>query len=68
MATNEPAARRGLACSACGGTQLKVVYTRSRYGAKVVRRRECRQCQARLTTWERVIPTNNPAPNTSPRE
>lgn len=66
MATNTGTQRPGLACPHCGGTQLKVIYTRSRHGAKVVRRRECRQCQTRLTTWERAVPIANPAPPESP--
>ncbi len=38
-----------------GGTRLKVVCTRARAGGKLVRRRECRGCGERITTWERAI-------------
>jgi len=46
---------RGLRCRSCGGQRFRVVYTRRAWGRKVVRRRECRQCGERVTTWERVI-------------
>jgi transcriptional regulator NrdR family protein len=46
---------RGLRCQKCGCGQFRVIYTRPAHGAKLVRRRECRNCQARITTWERVI-------------
>jgi transcriptional regulator NrdR family protein len=45
----------GLSCLRCGHQQLRVVYTRPAPDGKVVRRRECRQCGARVTTWERAI-------------
>jgi hypothetical protein len=45
----------GLRCRRCDGQQFRVIYTRAAIDAKVVRRRECRQCGARLTTWERAI-------------
>jgi transcriptional regulator NrdR family protein len=47
----------GLRCR-CGCSQLKVIYTRARGGGKLVRRRECRDCGERITTWERVIGTS----------
>jgi hypothetical protein len=47
---------RGLACLACGSDRLRVVYTRGRNGGVVQRRRECRDCKQRATTWERVVP------------
>ena len=46
MAAIEQTTQRGLACPDCGSLRLKVIYTRSRFGAKVVRRRECRECRA----------------------
>jgi transcriptional regulator NrdR family protein len=52
--SNEGNHARGLRCR-CGGTRLKVVYTRARGGGKLVRRRECRDCGERITTWERAI-------------
>jgi transcriptional regulator NrdR family protein len=48
----------GLRCR-CAGTHLKVVYTRARTGGKLVRRRECRDCGERVTTWERAIGAPN---------
>jgi transcriptional regulator NrdR family protein len=44
----------GLRCR-CGCSRLKVIYTRARDGNKLVRRRQCRECGERLTTWERAI-------------
>ncbi|QDU44594.1 transcriptional regulator NrdR [Symmachiella dynata] len=46
--------QRGLQCSACGHQRLRVIYTRAAKGSKLVRRRECRNCGARITTWERT--------------
>lgn len=46
---------RGLRCRHCGCRQFSVVYTRRAWGSKLVRRRECRHCGQRVTTWERMI-------------
>ena len=46
---------KGLRCRTCGSGQLSVVYTRGRRGGVVQRRRECRTCGERVTTWERVV-------------
>lgn len=48
-------ATRGLVCGSCGHPRLKVVYTRPGPGGRIVRRRECRRCGARITTWELMI-------------
>jgi transcriptional regulator NrdR family protein len=45
---------RGLCCWRCGNNRFRVIYTRARAGA-LVRRRECRQCSTRMTTWERMV-------------
>jgi transcriptional regulator NrdR family protein len=45
---------RGLTCRKCGHQRFRVVYTRARVD-KLVRRRECRQCGERMTTWERAL-------------
>ncbi len=47
--------QRGLHCRHCGCDRFRVVYTRRAFGRKLVRRRECRQCAERITTWERAI-------------
>jgi transcriptional regulator NrdR family protein len=44
----------GLRCRKCGGSRFRVIYTRARDG-KIIRRRECRECGTRVTTWERAI-------------
>ncbi|TWU03051.1 transcriptional regulator NrdR [Symmachiella macrocystis] len=46
--------QRGLQCGACGHRRLRVIYTRAAKGERLVRRRECRNCGERVTTWERV--------------
>jgi hypothetical protein len=51
-----PEQHRGLRCLVCGSDRLRVVYTRDRSGGVVQRRRECRDCKMRATTWERVVP------------
>jgi len=43
---------RGVECDQCGCTRLRVVYTRRRWDGTLVRRRECRSCGTRITTWE----------------
>jgi len=45
----------GLQCRKCGCRHFWVVYTRAASGGKIVRRRECRHCGKRITTWERPI-------------
>jgi hypothetical protein len=47
--------QRGIRCRKCGCGRFRVIYTRAAHGAKVIRRRECRSCKARITTWERII-------------
>lgn len=46
---------RGLRCRRCGCGHFRVIYTRAAADGKLVRRRECRDCATRVTTWERVI-------------
>jgi len=43
---------RGLACRACGCSHLDVIYTRPAPDNKISRRRQCRHCGKRMTTWE----------------
>lgn len=44
--------RYGLVCPVCGARTLRVVYTREAWGNVINRRRECRECRARVTTRE----------------
>ena len=44
--------RRGLECRHCGCKHFRVIYTRPTWGGRIMRRRECRNCGKRLTTWE----------------
>jgi hypothetical protein len=46
---------RGLRCRKCRCRQFRVIYTRAARGSKLVRRRECNRCKARITTWEQII-------------
>lgn len=46
--------QRGIQCRHCGCRHFRVLYTRAKVGAAIQRRRECRNCGARITTWERV--------------
>lgn len=45
----------GITCPACGCRHFHVIYTRRAWGGLVVRRRQCRHCSRRITTWERAI-------------
>jgi hypothetical protein len=45
---------RVLECRYCGCKHFRVVYTRPTYGGRIMRRRECRHCGKRMTTWERA--------------
>jgi transcriptional regulator NrdR family protein len=44
--------KRGLECRYCGCKHFRVVYTRPTWGNRIARRRECRHCGKRMTTWE----------------
>ena len=46
---------RGLECRYCGCRHFRVIYTRRGWGGKLIRRRECRHCGKRMTTWERPV-------------
>jgi len=47
--------QRGLVCRNCGCKHFRVIYTRPPRGGRLVRRRECRHCGRRITTWEKII-------------
>jgi hypothetical protein len=53
MTGGPPVDQRGLVCRECGCRHFRVVYTRPYHGGRIVRRRECRHCGRRVTTWER---------------
>lgn len=46
--------QKGLTCRHCGCRHFHVVYTRPTWGGRIMRRRECRNCGKRMTTWERA--------------
>jgi DNA-directed RNA polymerase subunit RPC12/RpoP len=45
--------RRGLECRYCGCKHFRVIYTRPTWGGRIMRRRQCRHCGKRMTTWEK---------------
>ena len=47
------ATRRGLECPRCGCRHFHVLYTSAAIGGRILRRRECRHCSRRLTTYEK---------------
>ena len=47
-----PSVKRGLECPRCGCGHFRVLYTRPASGGRVLRRRECRHCGRRITTYE----------------
>lgn len=49
-----PDEQRGIVCPRCGCGHFRVIYTRARWGGRIVRRRECRNCGKRVSTTERV--------------
>ena len=46
--------RRGLTCRHCGCKHFRVIYTRPAWAGRIQRRRECRDCGKRVTTWEKA--------------
>ena len=46
---------RGIACPACGCRHFRVLYTRRALGGRLLRRRECRHCGRRVTTYEQSL-------------
>ncbi len=47
-----PKPKRGLECPDCGCAHFRVLYTRRALGGRLLRRRECRYCGRRITTYE----------------
>jgi len=44
--------KRGLECPDCGCAHFRVLYTRRALGGRLLRRRQCRHCGRRITTYE----------------
>ena len=44
--------KRGLECPRCGCAHFRVLYTRRAWGGRLLRRRKCRHCGRRMTTYE----------------
>jgi len=49
--SREPASKRCLACPGRGGAHFRLLYTRRSIGGRILRRRECRHCGRRVTTY-----------------
>lgn len=48
----------GAGCPACGCCDSRVIYVRPAFGKKTMRRRECRYCGRRYSTYETVVGQN----------
>jgi transcriptional regulator NrdR family protein len=46
---------KGICCVKCGCRHFEVVYTRAVRDARIMRRRACRHCGRRITTYETVV-------------
>ena len=51
----EAKGQRGLACRHCGCMHFHILYTRRTCGGRILRRRECRHCGRRVTTYEKAV-------------
>ena len=54
-AGREPEAKVGIECRKCGCTHFNTVDIRPAWGGRIRRRRECRYCGQRVTTYEKVV-------------
>ena len=52
VAADASDAPAGIVCLNCGCRHFRVIYTRRAAGGRVIRRRECRNCEERITTVE----------------
>jgi len=50
----EPETQRGIVCPKCGCRHFHVVYIRPVTPNRIRRRRECRHCGRRITTYEHL--------------
>ncbi len=55
LTEDEVRAKRGLECSRCGCKHFYVLFTRPAGGGRIRRRRQCRHCGKRITTYEKVL-------------
>jgi transcriptional regulator NrdR family protein len=55
QATEKQEERRGIECPRCGCKHFRVLYTRRALGGRILRRRECRHCGRRVTTYEQTL-------------
>ena len=53
LAAEAAAAPRGILCPDCGCRDLRVLRTERQPGGRIMRRRACRHCGRRVTTYER---------------
>ncbi len=51
---------RGLICPKCECRHFHVVYTRPLLDGRIKRRKECRNCGKRLTSYEKITPVYPP--------
>ena len=55
LKTADSDSTRGLVCRRCGCGHFEVVYTRAVSERRILRRRQCRYCGRRITTYEQSI-------------
>jgi hypothetical protein len=46
---------RGIECRGCGCRHFYTIETRKQPGGRIMRRKECRHCGRRITTYERAF-------------
>lgn len=51
----KPKTKAGIECPQCGCRHFHVLYTRAISGNRILRRRECRYCGRRITTYEQLF-------------
>jgi len=55
MNTPESEKQRGIVCPKCGCKYFEVLHTRSAFGGRILRQRECRHCGWRISTAEKTL-------------
>ena len=51
----QPEPERGIRCRACNCAHFYTLETRRQPGGRIMRRKECRHCGRRITTYERAF-------------
>ena len=59
--------QKGLVCARCGCRHFEVVYTRPAADNRIMRRRACRHCGKRITTFEQNVLALTDPPGPTPQ-